>query len=264
MIEYRLNGLPKRLSEILDEMGAFVATEEFKGEVTYLVYASDNMDDFFSALGVGFTSKNVEETGWHDKWKDFIKEGWLCRSVYFIFEPKIFPDGRKTVLINPSMAFGTGTHGTTRIAAGLLEPVCVGASMLDIGTGSGILSIAASLMGAERVWAFDSDPAALPNCAENIANNGVKNVYLWAGDTSSLKSGMKFDVVCANIISGVLLSIKDEIAAAAGRYIIYSGILRSEFDGVIERLTPPGWRVEAVLEADEWTGARLAYDSRDR
>ena len=264
MIEYRLNSLPERLSEVLDEMGAFVAEEVFKDKVTYLVYASDNMDDFFSAFGVGFASKDVEETGWQEKWKEFIKEGWLCKSVYFIFEPKTFSDGRKTILINPAMAFGTGTHGTTRIAAGLLEPVCAGRTMLDIGTGSGVLSIAASIMGAEEVWAFDVDPAALANCAENIKNNGIKNIHAWAGDTFSIQKRARFDIVCANIISSVLLSIKDDVAIVADKYIIYSGLMESEFDEVITKLTPPGWRIDAVLSADGWMGARLINDSRDR
>ncbi|MBQ3032747.1 MAG: 50S ribosomal protein L11 methyltransferase [Deferribacterales bacterium] len=257
MIEYRLKTLPERLENILNEIGAFIAEEEFKGGKSYLVYASENIDDFLSGFNVEFSSKSVEETGWQNKWKEFINEGWLNNSVYFVFEPKSFPDNRKTVFINPALAFGTGTHGTTRIAARLLEDISQGRTMLDIGTGSGILSIAASVMGAKMIWSFDADPMAMPNCLENISNNNIQNIHIWAGDTSSLKKGLKFNIVCANIISSVLISIKDEVSAMAKDFIIYSGILQTEYDEIISKLVPNGWSVDAKLEIDEWCGVRL-------
>lgn len=260
MIEYRLNSLPERLRNILEEIGAFVAEEDFKNKKTFLVYASERIDDFLSSFDVEFSYKSVEETGWQDKWKEFINEGWLNSSIYFVFEPKSFLDGRKTLFINPALAFGTGTHGTTKIAARLLEDISQGRTMLDIGTGSGILSIAASMMGAEKIWSFDIDPIALPNCFENIVNNKINNIYIWAGDTSSIKIGATFDIVCANIISSVLLAIKDEISAMANEFIIYSGILKSEYNEVIQKLIPDGWSVDIKIEVDEWCGVRLKND----
>ena len=264
MIEYRLKNLPERLEQILEEVGAFVAEEDFKGSKSYLVYATDEIDDFLSSFGVEFSSKTVEETGWQTKWKEFIQEGWLNDSIYFVFEPKSFHDNRKTLYINPSLAFGTGTHGTTRIAARLLESIAQNRTLLDVGTGSGILSIAASMLGAEKVWSFDLDDTAMSNCAENVLNNGIGNVYLWAGDIASLKRDVQFDIVCANIISSVLLSIKDNVSAIAKDYIVYSGILKTEYDDVIHNLTPKGWSVDLKLEIDEWCGVRLKNDSRNR
>ncbi len=257
MIEYRLKNMPATLEEILLEVGAFIAEEEFKDEITYLIYANENLDDFLTSFNVEFTSKDVVETGWQDKWKDFIKEGWLNKSIYYIFEKKEFADNRKTILINPALAFGTGTHGTTQIAAYLLENICKDRSFLDIGTGSGILSIAASKLGGKNIFAMDIDKVAMENCVENIKNNNIDNINIWAGDVNSINDNAKFNIVCANIISSVLLDIKDKVAFIASDYIIFSGILQSEYDNIIENLIPTGWKVDEKYNIDEWCGVRL-------
>lgn len=264
MIEYRLKEMPEKLLELLEEIGAFVAEEEFYGENTYLFYSEDNLDDILSLFNVEYSCKNVLETGWQDKWKEYIKEGWLNKSIYYIFEEKTFDDNRKTILINPALAFGTGAHGTTKIAANLMENICSGRSFLDIGTGSGILSIAASILGAKNVFAFDIDEVAMNNCRENINNNNISNITIWAGDVNSINTNVKYNIVCANIISSVLLNIVDVVKEVASDYIIFSGILQSEYVKVINNLVPKGWSIDEKIEIDEWCGVRLINDSRNR
>lgn len=256
MIEYRLQILPDALRLLLEEAEAFIGEEEFKGQKTYLIYSSDDISDILNELGIPFESKDTEETGWQEKWKEYIQEDYLTDDIYFIFEKdKTFEDNRRTLYINPSLAFGTGAHPTTKIAARLLSKVCSGKSILDVGTGSGILAIAASMDGAKRIDAFDIDPMSLDNCLENIKNNNCSNIDAWTGDIADIKD-KSYDIVCANIISSVLLAIKDDVNRLTTEYVIYSGILESEFDNIKDELCK-GYQIDERITINEWTGVRF-------
>ena len=256
MIEYRLQILPDALRLLLEEAEAFIGEEEFKGQKTYLIYSSDDISDILNELGIPFESKDTEETGWQEKWKEYIQEDYLTDDIYFIFEKdKTFEDNRRTLYINPSLAFGTGAHPTTKIAARLLSKVCSGKSILDVGTGSGILAIAASMDGALHIDAFDIDPMSLDNCLENIKNNNCLNIDAWTGDIADIKD-KSYDIVCANIISSVLLVLKDNINRLTTEYVIYSGILESEFDNIKDELCK-GYQIDERITINEWTGVRL-------
>lgn len=256
MIEYRLQILPDALRLLLEEAEAFIGEEEFKGQKTYLIYSSDDISDILNELGIPFESKDTEETGWQEKWKEYIQEDYLTDDIYFIFEKdKTFEDNRRTLYINPSLAFGTGAHPTTKIAARLLSKVCSGKSILDVGTGSGILAIAASMDGALHIDAFDIDPMSLDNCLENIKNNNCSNIDAWTGDIADIKD-KTYDIVCANIISSVLLAIKDDVNRLTTEYVIYSGILESEFDNIKDELCK-GYQIDERITINEWTGVRL-------
>lgn len=256
MIEYRLQILPDALRLLLEEAEAFIGEEEFKGQKTYLIYSSDDISDILNELGIPFESKDTEETGWQEKWKEYIQEDYLTDDIYFIFEKdKTFEDNRRTLYINPSLAFGTGAHPTTKIAARLLSKVCSGKSILDVGTGSGILAIAASMNGALHIDAFDIDPMSLDNCLENIKNNNCLNIDAWTGDIADIKD-KTYDIVCANIISSVLLAIKDDVNRLTTEYVIYSGILESEFDNIKDELCK-GYQIDERITINEWTGVRF-------
>lgn len=256
MIEYRLQILPDALRLLLEEAEAFIGEEEFKGQKTYLIYSSDDISDILNELGIPFESKDTEETGWQEKWKEYIQEDYLTDDIYFIFEKgKTFEDNRHTLYINPSLAFGTGAHPTTKIAARLLSKVCSGKNILDVGTGSGILAIVASMNGALHIDAFDIDPMSLDNCLENIKNNNCSNIDAWTGDIADIKD-KSYDIVCANIISSVLLAIKDNVNRLSSEYVIYSGILDREFDSVKDELCK-GYTIDERITINEWTGVRL-------
>lgn len=256
MIEYRLQTLPDALRLLLEEAEAFIGEEEFKGQKTYLIYSSDDISDILNQLGISFESKDTEETGWQEKWKEYIQEDCLTSDIYFIFEKgKTFEDNRRTLYINPSLAFGTGAHPTTKIAARLLSKVCSGKNILDVGTGSGILAIAASMNKALHIDAFDIDPMSLDNCLENIKNNDCLNIDAWTGDIADIKN-KTYDIVCANIISSVLLAVKDNVNRLSSEYVIYSGILDSEFDSVKDELCL-GYQIDERITIKEWTGVRL-------
>ncbi len=256
MIEYRLETLPTLLRTLLEEAEAFIGEEEFKGKKTYLIYSEDDITDILEQLDISFESKDTEETGWQEKWKEYIEEDYLTDNIFFIFEKgKSFDDNRRTLYINPSLAFGTGAHPTTKIAARLLCPIVANKTMLDVGTGSGILAIAGSIEGALSVDAFDIDPMAYNNCVENIQNNNCNNINTWTGNIEDIRD-KKYDIVCANIISSVLLSIKDSVNNLASEYIIYSGILDSEYENIKEELCA-GYIEDERITINEWTGVRL-------
>lgn len=257
MLEYRLFSLPDDLKNLFEELDIFIAEENFAGKNSFLVYSEDDISDILKAFHASFEMKDVVETGWQEKWKEYIKENWLTNNFYFIFEPKTFEDGRKTVYINPSLAFGTGAHPTTQIAARLLEKVAKNKSVLDIGSGSGILAILAEKSGAKIVEAFDIDPVSLPNCHENIVNNNCSKITAWAGDINDV-GNKKFDVVVANIISSVLKEISPTVNKITSQYIIYSGILESEYNDVINHLTPSGGHVCERLTIGGWTGVTIS------
>ena len=256
MIEYRLETMPEVLRMLLEEAEAFIGEEEFQGKKTYLIYSEDDITDVLQELNISFESKDTEDTNWQEKWKEYIQEDYLTDDIFFIFEKgKVFEDNRRTLYINPSLAFGTGAHPTTKIAAQLLSPCVKGKTMLDVGTGSGILAIAASMNGASSVDAFDIDPLSHNNCIENIENNNCENISAWVGDIKDIHN-KQYNVVCANIISSVLLSIKDKINELAMEYVIYSGILDSEFDSVKDELCN-GYIIDKRITINEWTGVRL-------
>lgn len=173
--------------------------------------------------------------------------------------------GQVVLEVDPQMAFGTGEHATTRGCLRLLDgAVRAGDRVLDVGSGSGILAIAAVRLGAGEAVAVEYDPDANLNARENFARNGVEArvrlVEALADDALLAELGA-FDLVLANILSGVIRPLLPALhrslgASPAGRLIV-SGILRDESPDVVRDALAAGFRVERVDEEDEWWSALL-------
>lgn len=244
---------PKKTREILAELGIYPIEEDFKGEsVCNVIYFDETLPEIIEEQYL--TRTPVEDTGWEEKWKEFIKPGNLTDSIRYEFDASIQSD-ENTIIINPSMAFGTGTHPTTKCAAELLENVCSGKNVIDAGCGSGILAITASKRGAAKVYAFDNDPVALFNTYENISLNHIDNIYAWAGVIESFRGEVQ--VVVANIITSVLKIIHPHVMALRPEYIIYSGILDSEYGEFISSLKLEGCEVAGESSHKEWRGVLI-------
>jgi ribosomal protein L11 methyltransferase len=171
------------------------------------------------------------------------------------------------VTVDPGMAFGTAEHGTTRGCLRLLDRVVTrGARVLDVGSGSGILSIAAARMGAARVVAVEGDELAVEVIDENVRLNGVDDVVTcepsWA-DVALLTSLGPVDGVVANIESLTLLRLMPGFhAALASRgWLILSGILDIEWARVRDAAEAAGFGTEALDEDGEWRSARFTRSS---
>lgn len=171
--------------------------------------------------------------------------------------------GDVVIDIDPQMAFGTGEHATTRGCLRLLDAVLApGDRVLDVGSGSAILAIAAARLGAAHVWAVESDADANLNARENIAQNGVEPVVTLAeatADATWLAAQQPFDLILANILSGVIRPLLPAFASAlrpTGRLIV-SGILQTEHEQVVRAAAAAGFQLERVDAEDEWWSALL-------
>ncbi|MGD9808596.1 MAG: 50S ribosomal protein L11 methyltransferase [Deferribacterales bacterium] len=253
MFEYRYGELSEETLLKLEDMGIYPIEESFVGEsVCNIIYFDETLPEIIDEEYV--SRVDVEETGWEEKWKEFIHPGFLTDTIRYEFDTALVSD-ENTIIINPSMAFGTGTHPTTRCAARLLEHVCEGKNVMDIGCGSGILALTAAKRGAKEVFAFDNDPVALVNTYENIKLNNIDNMHAWVGEIGGFKG--EVDVVVANIITSVLKIIHPDVMKLKPEYIVYSGILDSECEGFISALDLEGYDVVDTSSIEEWRGVLI-------
>jgi ribosomal protein L11 methyltransferase len=170
------------------------------------------------------------------------------------------PPGVLQIVIQPSMGFGTGHHATTRLCLAALQHLDLrGRTVLDVGTGSGVLAIAASLRGAADVLAIDDDPDAVASAHENLALNPQARVTL---DTLRIEDARlaTFDVVIANLTGGLLIHVAERLVAlvaGTGRLIV-SGVMHSEEPQVLAAMR--GARVVDRSQEDEWICATLQHE----
>lgn len=174
--------------------------------------------------------------------------------------------GRKTILVDPGASFGTGDHFTTRFCLEMLDRLCQKTrlrSVLDMGTGSGILAIGAAKLGCPKVLGVDNDELALRQAVRNVRlNRASASVKLAVGDVVNDPIRGRYDAVCANIIASVLVEVAPKLVSAAGRYLMLSGIREVEADGVADTFISLGVR-EVVRDGDgEWVG--LMFETRKK
>ena len=168
--------------------------------------------------------------------------------------------GGGTIVIQPSMGFGTGHHQSTRLCLRLLQQSSPGGrSVLDVGTGSGVLAIAAATLGAARVVGLDLDPDALANAHENLELNGLTGrITLLERDLSASTGDLDpSDIVLANLTGGLLCRDAVTLAAlvAPGGTLIASGFQAHELDEVAAAFRAAGLRLTAQIEEGSWIGA---------
>lgn len=204
-----------------------------------------------TGAGMDLTLRYVEEADWANAWKAFYKPFRVGRRLVVTppwERPDLAPDDIPLV-IDPGMAFGTGSHPTTQLCLTALEDyVTRGASVADIGTGSGILAIAAAKLGASPVAANDNDPLAVTIARENAAANGVSIEV-----TEVLPTG-QYDVVVANILADVIIGMSAELNGllAPGGILIASGIIDTREADVRQALEGIGLTHVETRRQTEW------------
>ena len=167
----------------------------------------------------------------------------------------------KAILIPPKMSFGTGHHESTRLCARLIErEAAPGRTLLDVGTGSGILAIAAEKSGFASITALDNDPVTAENISENIRKNRCRRVFPFIGTLESITTEKKFDVVCANIQSSVIIALLPGLSRLAGKVLVFGGILKSESTAFLKAVAQSGAMIKEELTENEWMAAVFSKD----
>ena len=254
------------------ELGSCGLQAEEVGERTRLsaYFAAEPMCDLVEvrrelthrlvALGLAspIGTECVEERDWEAEWRRFFAPVWATERI--VVHPSWIPvelaEGQIAVHIDPKMAFGTGGHESTQLCLQALEHYLrPGARCLDLGTGSGILSIAAALLGAGSVLAVDIDEKAVANARENLAHNRIDSgqVEVRLGSVEAIAE-RPFDLVLANIQSHVLrplLAPLHSILAADGR-IAFSGLLAREEAAFCRWVAEAQLEVDTILAKEAW------------
>ncbi|MBR3928902.1 MAG: 50S ribosomal protein L11 methyltransferase [Clostridia bacterium] len=211
------------------------------------------------------TMSTIDDEDWAENWKSQYKPFRLGKHIVIRpgWEEYDAEPSDKVVTIDPGMAFGTGTHETTGMCVSLVEEyVKPGMDVIDVGTGTGILAIAAAHMGAKHVLASDIDPMAVRVAAENIEINGFKDI-IEAREGDLLEAAdITADVVIANIIADVIIMISAPVRAfiKEGGVFICSGIAREREDEVIEALHKAGYGKLDKRNDGEWTAIACQRD----
>jgi ribosomal protein L11 methyltransferase len=231
------------------------------------VGAVTNSDAVIAALGEELldfgaqmiTVDIVPDEDWAESWKQFFITREVGKSFVIVPSWEEAPaTSRYRIKLDPGQAFGTGEHATTRLCLEMLERhLKAGNQVMDVGCGSGILSIAACLLGAGSVIATEVDPPAHAAALENFKRNDV-NVELLLTKEIPL-SAEPVDVIVSNIVSAVIIRLAPDVARVIkmnGKWLI-SGIIPSNWPDVKQAAEANGFHVDAMEEEDGWIGACL-------
>ena len=206
----------------------------------------------------------VNEEDWANSWKQYYKPVKIGERIVICpaWEKYTPAEGELVIRMDPGMAFGTGTHETTRLVIRLLEKYTkAGQRMLDVGTGTGILAICASRLGADICRAYDIDPTAVRVARENIKDSGLTNVTCDQSDLLKQVSleGGQYDLVCANIVADIIIRMTPDV----GKYmkddavLLASGIIAERCDDVVTCFEANGFKVVEKLTDNDWCGLAI-------
>ena len=204
--------------------------------------------------------EGINEEDWAENWKQYYKPVPLGKitvvPAWEKYEPK---DGEVIVRMDPGMAFGTGTHETTRLVIRLMQDEALeNMRLLDVGTGSGILSICASKLGAKWCNAYDIDPVAVKVAKDNAESDGCHNITVGVSDLLrgvDLSEG-KYDICVANIVADIIIRMLPDVDKylKPGAPLILSGIIGERAEEVKAAAVKYGFTVEKEIFENDWVG----------
>ncbi len=223
-------------------------------------YKANNSDGYYGNIRIELA--NVKEEDWANNWKKYYKpfrvgKSLIIKPSWEDVEPK---DGDRILEIDPASTFGTGQHHTTKMVMEMLEDIISGGErVLDLGCGSGILSIAALLLGAREVAICDIFENAVKTAAENIEKNKFTSFNAYCGNIIEDKAlrekiGGGYDVICANIVADVIIAMSplfEEFLNDGGKLMV-SGVIDERVDEVTAALSENGWKVVNAKNEEGW------------
>ena len=202
----------------------------------------------------------VNEEDWANAWKAYYKPIKIGSKLVIVpaWEKYNAAEGELIVRMDPGMAFGTGTHETTRLVIRMLEDYTKpGCRMLDVGTGSGILAICASKLGAAECKAYDIDPMAVRVANENIKDSGLTNITCEVSDLLKQADRSKpYDLICANIVADIIIRMTPDVSPFMheNTVLLASGIISERAQDVIDCFEKHGYKIVEKLEDNGWCG----------
>lgn len=261
------------LSAVIAEIGfeSFVECEGgIKAYVQQSLFDEESLKNVLAEfplpdINIKYSILEPEDKNWNEEWeKNFfqpivIEDRCVIHSTFH----KDYPQAEYEILINPQMAFGTGHHETTSSILGeLLDADLKGKSVLDMGCGTSILAILASMRGADPVTAIDIDDWCVNNSRDNIALNNISNITVELGDASLLKDRKPFDVIIANINRNILLNDMPAYTACMhkGSEIYMSGFYVQDIDAIRKKGESLGLKFVHYREKNNWAAVKLIME----
>ena len=265
--DFSLNGMYGELVDdtILNADRDTVKVSLFVPEEKNLAEYTAFLKERFSALGISATLsvEGMNEDDWSESWKQYYKPIPLGRvTIVPAWESYDAKEGEVVIKMDPGMAFGTGTHETTRLVMRIMQDVIKGGErVLDVGTGSGILSICASKLGAKSCNAYDIDPVAVKVARENAIADGCDNITVGVSDLlrGVDREGGKYDVCVANIVADIIIRMMPDISEYMHEDapIILSGIIDMRADEVRACVTECGYTVVREERENDWVALMI-------
>ncbi|MDP4145666.1 MAG: 50S ribosomal protein L11 methyltransferase [Bacillota bacterium] len=237
--------------------GYYKEEDNFNEYIDYIKESVANLGQFGIDKGQGLvTVSKVNETDWENNWKKYYKPTRVGSRIVIkpIWEEYNKKDYELLVELDPGMAFGTGTHETTRMCLQALERyVEEDSTVFDIGTGSGILAIAAAKLNAKKAVGVDLDTVAVTSAKQNVEYNHLDNIEIKHGNLMDVVEG-KADIVVANIIADVIMLLAPDVKNFLNEdgYFISSGIIKDRQNDVINALKENRFDIIEVNNQGEW------------
>lgn len=200
----------------------------------------------------------VSNADWENKWKEFYSSVQVTRYLTIVPEWEGYTKRREDeqlIVMDPGLAFGTGTHPTTQLSLQALETVMRGDEVvIDVGTGSGVLTIASGLLGAKEVYAYDLDEMAVQSAKNNIELNNLPAKITVAENNLLENVTIEADIVVANILANIILQLIPDAMRVlkAGGYFISSGIIAEQKDEMVQALEEVGFKIRQINQMKDW------------
>lgn len=256
-------GMNAIYGELLDEeiknkdktkaaVSVYLSEDRYTPDITLMLEAR------FDALGVDvkIETLGLNEEDWANCWKKYYKPIHIGKNVTIVpmWEEYEAHENEVIVKMDPGMAFGTGTHETTALCAELIEKYLpAGARALDVGTGSGILAVLESKLGAKEVEALDIDANAVGVAIENCKMNGVNNVVCRQSDLIRAAEG-KYDFISANIVAEIIIRMSENVGDFLKNegILVVSGIIEPQAEQVVAAFNAKGFTLVDKLDKNDW------------
>ena len=203
-------------------------------------------------------STTINDEEWENTWKEFYSSVPVTRYLTIVPEWEEYEKKQadeQLIVMDPGLAFGTGTHPTTQLSIQALETVMRGGEVVaDVGTGSGVLTIASSLLGASEVYAYDLDDMAVTSAKSNIELNHLPSKIIVSENNLLENVALKADIVVANILANIILQLIPDAMRVlkSGGYFISSGIIAKQKEEMLEALTNEGFKIQQVNQMEDW------------